>query len=112
MKKLIIALGAFIVLFVGVAQAALPELPVTVAHRKALTGPGRVLMIETTVKEELPVLMTVRRDSTGVTLRKELYLSWKHKNEYGHLEGVSIFPGDEITLENTSYSPFVTRIPK
>ena len=110
MKKLLLALFAMLFLLVGVAQAEQPDLPIKVQHRKALTGPGRVLMIETTTKEDFPVLLTIRRESTGVITRKELYLTWKHKNEYGHLEGVSIFPGDVITLENNSYSTFRTII--
>lgn len=102
MKMHRLAAFASMLVIAGFARAA--DLPVTMEYRKALTGPGYVLMFNTTVKEDFPALMTVTSAALGTQRRYEIFLSWRHKNQFGPLEGVKVFPGDDVTLENNNYS--------
>jgi len=110
MKKILISLCAFSALSAGLANAA--DFPATVQYRKALTGPGYVVMINTTIKEDFPAIMTVKNSDIGTEKRYEIFLSWRHKNQYGPLEGVTVYGGDEITLGNNNYSNVNFSIPK
>jgi hypothetical protein len=110
MKKILVALCSSFVLFSGLASAA--DFPVTAQYRKALTGPGYVLMVNTTIKEDFPAILTVKNSTIGTERRYEIFLSWRHKNQYGPLEGVTIYGGDEITIGNNNYSEMSFFIPK
>jgi hypothetical protein len=87
------------------ALAKKPKLPVTLALRKAMMGPGFVAVFSTTVKSSVPVLATIRSSALGTTKQFELHLNPSVATELGHLEGATIETGDVITLENQNYSP-------
>lgn len=82
-----------------------PELPVTVSFRKAMTGPGNVAVLNTTVKSTVPVLITLHSAALGTSKTFERHLDPSHTTELGHLEGAVIENGDTITIENQNYSP-------
>ena len=82
-----------------------PELPVTVSFRKAMTGPGNVAVLNTTVKSNVPVLITLHSAALGTSKTFERHLDPSHTTELGHLEGAVIENGDTITIENQNYSP-------
>ena len=81
-----------------------PPLPVAVSFRKALSGPGYVAVLSTTIKSEVAVLATVQSNALGTSKRFELHLNPTAPHSLGHLEGAVIAPGDVITLENQNYS--------
>lgn len=83
-----------------------PKLPVTVSFRKAVMGPGNVAIFNTTIKAQVPILITVHSASLGTTKQFERHLSSTQPTELGHLEGAVIDNGDTITIENQNYSPF------
>lgn len=78
-------------------------LPVKVSFRKAWFGPGYVAMFETTIKNSVPILVTVKSAALGTVKRFELHL-----NQYIPTElGAVIEKGDIIVLENDNYSTAV-----
>lgn len=81
-----------------------PQLPVTVSFRKAMTGPGNVVILNTTVKSNVPVLITLHSAALGTSKTFERHLDPSHTTELGHLEGAVIENGDTITIENQNYS--------
>lgn len=81
-----------------------PQLPVTVSFRKAMTGPGNVVILNTTVKTNVPVLITLHSAALGTSKTFERHLDPSHTTELGHLEGAVIENGDTITIENQNYS--------
>lgn len=109
-NKILVALCTFFFLYSGLASAA--DFPVIAEYRKALTGPGYVLMVNTTIKEDFPAILTVKNATIGTEKRYEIFLKWRHKNQYGPLEGVTIYSGDEITIGNNNYSDINFFIPR
>src|SRR4051812_47433461 len=99
MKKLLFALVALGGIASSAECASDAEFPATTSFRKALTGRGYVLVVNTTVKEDILAKLTVTSPSINATSSYKINLSWKHKNEFGPLEGIKIYPGDEIILE-------------
>lgn len=82
-----------------------PELPVTVSFRKAVMGPGNVAIFNTTIKSQVPILITVHSAALGTSKQFERHLATTHPTELGHMEGAVIVNGDTITIENKNYSP-------
>lgn len=82
-----------------------PELPVTVPFRKAMMGPGNVAILNTTIKSNVPVLITLHSAALGTSKTFELHLNPSHPTELGHQEGAVIENGDTISIENKNYSP-------
>ena len=109
MKKILISFCTYFILCSGLAIAA--DFPATAQYRKALTGPGYVVMVNTTIKEDFPAILTVKNAAIGTEKRYEIFLKWRHKNQYGPLEGVMIYGGAEITLGNNNYSVISFSIP-
>jgi len=110
MKKIKIVLS---VIFLSVWANALADgFPATLAYRKAMTGPGYVLIINTTIKQDIPAALTVKSTAMGTEKRYSINLSSRHANEFGHLEGVPVYPGDEITLENNYYEALRVLVPR
>lgn len=81
-----------------------PDLPVTVTYRKALIGAGYVAVIQTTVKEEIPLIAVVSSQALGTTKRFELHVSPQAPTQLGHSEGATFENGDVLTLENANYA--------
>lgn len=82
-----------------------PALPVNMSLRKAMMGPGYVAKFSTTVKDSVPVIVTVKSAALGTTKRFELHLNPITTTELGHAEGATIEKGDTITIENNNFSP-------
>ena len=80
-----------------------PAMPVTVTFRKALMGPGYVAVLNTTIKQDFPVLVTVKSKALGTSQQHRLNLSQVAAQQIGHIEGDPIEAGDEIVVENNNY---------
>jgi uncharacterized coiled-coil protein SlyX len=85
--------------------AVKPRLPLAWKVRKAFIGPGLVVVLNTTVKEPLEVLATVRNPTLGTVQQVELHLNPSVPTNLGSSRGAVIDPGDVITLTNNNYSP-------
>ena len=110
MNKRVASIFAFLVLWAGTTSAA--DFPATAEFRKALTGPGYVLVVNTTIKEDFPAILTVRNETLGTERRYEIFLTWRHKNQFGPLEGITLYAGDAITIGNNNYSSLYTYVTK
>jgi hypothetical protein len=84
-------------------------LPVSVRFRDAMMGHGRVLMLNTTMKAPLTVLMVWENAATGARREKMVNLDGSTTTEFGHAEGFPLERGDTLTLSNKSFD--VLRIP-
>ena|SRR6266849_3959068 len=82
-----------------------PKLPVTMALRRAMLGPGYVAVFNTTIKSPVSVLATIKSKALSTTKKFELHLDPSTATELGYREGATIEAGDTITLENNNYSP-------
>ena len=70
-----------------------------------MMGPGNVAILNTTVKSNVPVLITLHSAALGTSKVFERHLDPSHPTELGHLEGAVIENGDTITIKNQNYSP-------
>ena len=82
-----------------------PALPVTVSFRKALIGHSNVAIFNTTIKQQVPILVLLQSAALGTTRQFEVHLDSTRATELGHLEGAVIENGDTITIQNKIYSP-------
>lgn len=82
-----------------------PTIPVKISFRRALLGPGYVAVFNTTIKQDFPVLVTIKSKALGTSQKFRLSLSQATSTELGHSEGAPIEAGDEIIIENTNYEP-------
>lgn len=87
-----------------------PDLPVSVSFRPAALGPGLVARFTTTVKQDVPVQVTVRSKAFGTSKQFRLHLQSAGLVELGHAEGAPLEPGDELLLENQAFSPATVRV--
>lgn len=112
MNKFLLA-GVSTALLLGAMSSALADaFPANVAFRKAVTGPGYVLVIETTVKQDLPAVLAVTSVALGTTSRRTVNLTWRHPTQLGYLEGVTVYPGDHIELANNYYETLAVDLPR
>jgi hypothetical protein len=82
-----------------------PEMPVNLAVRKAMMGPGLVAVFNTTTKSPVAALAVVKSAALGTTKQVELHLNPNAPTELSYSEGVVIEAGDTITLQNANNSP-------
>ena len=82
-----------------------PQMPVSVSLRKALLGGGYVAVFVTTVKQDFPILVTVKSKALGTSQQFRVNLPATGTAELGRAEGASIEPADELLLENQNYEP-------
>ena len=80
-----------------------PAMPVRVSLRKGLLGTGYVVVFSTTIKQDFPVLVTVKSKALGTTKQIRVNLSGNGTTEVGSNEGLSVDLEDEMILENTNY---------
>ena len=80
-----------------------PLLPVTVRLRPALLGTGHVAVFNTTIKQDFPILVTVKSKSLGTSTQRRVNLSAASATELGRSEGFFVEPEDELVLENQRY---------
>lgn len=91
--------------------AVKPRLPISWIIRKAILGPGLVVMMNTAVKEPLQVLATIKNPTLGTTKEVELHLNAVGPTMLGHAQGADIDSRDVVTLSNANYSPIEFTIP-
>ena len=89
-----------------------PPMPVKVSLRKAFLGGGYVAVFSTTIKQDFPILVTVKSKALGTSKQFRLNLSSTQSTEMGRSEGLSIEPEDEVFIENTSYESATLRFQK
>ena len=80
-----------------------PSMPVRVSLRKALLGGGYVAVFSTTVKQDFPILVTVRSKALGTSKQYRVNLSSTGTTEMGTSDGFNVDPDDELFLENTNF---------
>lgn len=80
-----------------------PEMPVRVTFRRALLGNSYVAVIDTTIKKNFPVLVTVSSKALGTERQYRLDLAYNSSAEIGHSEGSPIGEGDVVQIRNTEY---------
>jgi hypothetical protein len=88
-----------------------PAMPVKIGFRKALMGAGYVAVLNTTIKQDFPVVVIFKSKSLGTTNKFQVNLSQSTPSEIGHLQGATIFPGDEIFVENTQFESISATCP-
>jgi multidrug resistance efflux pump len=84
--------------------AAKPKLPLTMTVNKAIPGPGLVAVFNAT-KPPSAVHAIIRNPAWGTIRQVDLHMDPMHPANPGAMEGVVVYPGDEITLTNNDYSP-------
>ncbi len=85
--------------------ARMPQMPVKVTFRKAMTGPGMVAMFETTVKQDIPVVVTHYNKALAMPQQFRLNLSQTRQSPLGYAEGAPLEIGEELLVENNNYEP-------
>lgn len=101
-----------VLLLGSAAEAVADSFPATVAFRKAATGPGYVLVINTTLKQDFPAILTVFSAGLGTENSYKINLTWRRPTQLGYLEGVTVYPGDRITLANAYYDVLHVELPR
>ena len=87
-------------------------MPVKIGLRKALLGGGNIAAFSTTIKEDFPILVTVKSKALGTSKQFRLNLSASSATEVGASNGVQIDFEDEIIVENTNYRTSTYRFSK
>lgn len=82
-----------------------PAMPVTVSLRRALLGSAYVAVFATTVKEDFPVLVTVKSTALGTSKQFRVQLNASGTSELGSIEGAAIDIDDEMLIENNKFEP-------
>jgi len=80
-----------------------PSMPVKVSLRKPIIGTGYVAVFATTVKQDFPILVTIKSKALGTAKQVRVNLSGLGTTELGSTDGIRIDPEDELLLENTHY---------
>lgn len=89
-----------------------PPMPVKVSLRKALLGGGYVAVFSTTIKQDFPVLVTVRSKALGTSKQFRVNLISTQTTDLGRNEGLHIEPEDEVFIENSNYENAILRFQK
>lgn len=84
-----------------------PPMPVRVTFRPAIMGTGYVATFTTTIKQDIPVIVTIKSQALGTVKDYRLDLSAVGSKEIGHAEGSPIEEGDEITVKNNNFQPLM-----
>ena len=95
----------------GARLAVKPRLPISWIIRKALLGPGLVIVMNAAVKEPLQVLATIKNPTLNITKEVELHLNATGPTMLGHAQGADIDSHDVVTLSNANYSPIEFTVP-
>lgn len=112
MNKILTFVATAVLLLSSAAEALADSFPATVGFRKAVTGPGYVLVINTTIKQDLPAVLTVFSTGLGTENSYKVNLTWRKPTQLGYLERVTVYPGDKITLANTYYDTLHVELPR
>lgn len=112
MKKILMSAVTAVLLLGSAAQALADSFPATVAFRKAATGPGYVLVINTTLKQDIPAVLTVASTALATENSYKINLTWRKSTQLGYREGITVYPGDKITLTNAYYDDLHVEFPR
>jgi hypothetical protein len=93
------------------AEQRKPEIPVKVGYRKAVLGPGLVLLMENKSERHLAVLLTVANPTTKQQKSFRVDVSPKQTAEVGHLEGWTFASGDSLKIAHTDYRTWQGSLP-
>jgi len=88
-----------------------PDLPIALAYRAAITGPGLVVSLKNTSNRSLAVLMTVANATTKQEKTFRLDISPQQTTEVGHLEGWTFASGDSVKVVHAEYKPLLRKLP-
>jgi len=91
--------------------AKLPEMPIQLSHRRAITGPGLVISFKNSSNRVIAVAATFRNPSLNQEKTVRIDLSPNQVREVGHLEGWTFASGDTIRVTHNDYRPLEARIP-
>lgn len=84
---------------------ALQQVPVTMATRKAMAGPGFVAIFRTTLPVFINVGVVVHSARLGTTKRFVVQLTPGKATELGWKQGAALEFGDTLTVEEEHYAP-------
>jgi hypothetical protein len=101
-----------LLLSVFTAMADLPDMPVKVTYRKALTSDGYVFQFHNITSDLLPVKVTLVNPATETQKVFKLVIPAFKQKEIGSLQGWDAVPGDKATIENADYKPLCVEIKK
>ena len=94
-----------------VQRASTPEIPVSVGVREAPSGPGKVVRVQNLTHEDLAVQARI----VDAASHRVHHFTWNidrgHSTEFGHLEGYTFEPGDQITLAHDGFKSKTWIIP-
>ena len=82
---------------------AKPPLPIELASRQAVLGPGLVLQIKNTSSRYLTVVLQVENPTLRSSTTHNLALQPNFTNEFGWAEGVRVASGDRVTITHAEY---------
>jgi hypothetical protein len=112
MNKVLMSAVTAVFLMVISAQSWADSFPANVTFRKAVTGPGYVLVINTTIKQDFPAILTVFSSGLATENSYKINLSWRKATQLGYREGITVYPGDRITLANANYEMLHFELPR
>jgi hypothetical protein len=93
------------------AEQRKPDMPLKVGYRKAVLGPGLVLLMENRSERHLAVVLTVGNPTTKQIKSFRVDVSPKQTAEVGHLEGWTFASGDSLKIAHTDYRTWQGSLP-
>jgi len=107
MKRLISLLALALVIFGSpIAHAANkmpPPVPVKVSLRKAAMNDSYYALVTTLVKQNIPVIVTFKSQSTGAVKTKAFNVPWDKAIEIGYMQLAPLQMGDSIMFHCEGY---------
>lgn len=107
----IIAGGAWYTQTREYKEQSLPDLPVKVAFRGAMMGPGMVLQVKNTSERPLMAMVKLQNPTTHQEKSFRIDVDNKGMAELGHKEGWVLASGDTVELSNAAYRSWKGNIP-
>lgn len=89
----------------------LPEMPIQLSYRRAITGPGLVVSFRNTSNRALAVAVTLRNPSLNQQKIIRIDVSPSQAREVGYLEGWAFASGDTIRITHNDYKQSEVRVP-
>lgn len=87
------------------------DMPVAIKYRKAITGPGLVLMVENRSSRQLAILATLKNPTLNNARNFRFDIPPGGSTEAGYREGWTLSSGDQITLSHDDYKDWQGSIP-
>jgi len=94
-----------------VAAASMRELPMLMGFRSALLGHGKVVRIENVSGEDMAVQAHVVDAASHQTRDFTWNIDRGRSAEFGHVEGYTFEPGDQVTLSHDGYKAKTWTVP-